>query len=92
MTTINESINQLDDSSDDIDNAHISVPFDQWPEVMSHKQIMEFVGLSHKQAWTALSSDRIYRPFPDKRRNMIVGKFALRDFLNGRIIEKEDLV
>jgi len=66
-------------------------PFDQWPEVMNHTQIMEFTGLSHSQAWTVLTSDHIYRPFPDKRRGLRLGRYALRDFLNGRVIEKEDL-
>lgn len=67
------------------------ISFDQWPEIMNHAQILEFAGLSHSQAWTALTSNRIYRPFPEKRRGMVVGKYALRDFLNGRVIEKEDM-
>jgi len=68
-----------------------AIPFDLWPDLMNHSQLLEFVGLSHSQAWTALTSDRIYRPFPKKRRGMVVGKYALRDFLNGRVIEKEDM-
>lgn len=92
MENSHEPIDESMESFGDKTKPFTPQSFDLWPETLNHKQIMEFTGLSHKQAWTALSSDRIYRPFPDKRRNMIVGKFALRDFLNGRVIEKEDFV
>lgn len=65
-------------------------PFSEWPELMTHKDIMSCTGLSHEQAWDTLKSPKIHRPFPGKKRGMVVGKYALRDFLNGRPVTEDN--
>ena len=64
------------------------IAFSEWPEIMDHNDIMYYVGLSHAQAWEALKSNAMYRPFPNDKRGMVTGKYAIRDFLNGRIISE----
>jgi len=61
-------------------------PFSAWPEVMVCEDIMECLGLSQRHAAAILKDRKLSRPFPTDRRNMVVGKYALRDFLNGRTI------
>lgn len=61
-------------------------PFSEWPEIMNHTDLMSFAGLTHAQAWSVLKSKSIYRPFPNEKRGMVIGKYALRDYLNGRQI------
>lgn len=61
-------------------------PFSEWPEIMGHSDLISYAGLTHAQSWTVLKSTSIYRPFPNEKRGMVVGKYALRDYLNGRQI------
>jgi hypothetical protein len=64
----------------------LRLDFTSWPEVMTSGDIVACAGLSRDQALEILKDHKLHRLFPDDRRCMIVGKYALRDFLNGRAV------
>ena len=63
----------------------ISKPFSEWPEIMSCPDIVSCCGLSKRRAYQILKSEQLQRPFPASRRNIVVSKHVLLDFLSGRV-------
>jgi len=64
-------------------------PFCEWPEILTIADIIVCCAISARHANEIMKDGRLQRMFPNDRRSMVVGRYALRDFINGRVIQED---
>ena len=65
-------------------------PFRDWPEIMTPRDVMQHLDYDHVTAYQLFNQPDFPQSKPITKRGKRVGRYALRDYINGREVHDNE--